>query len=85
MMNLSIAAQQVVLIMAMLISLHLVIRFIRDRTVTDFILLIGMLLFAALFLMEILFLKYPFLDFLLAVIIGVIAGLHLLRLLRFRS
>lgn len=84
-MNLSSSAQLIILTIAGLLSLHLTIRFVRHRTFTDFILLIGLLLFAALFLLEIFFLQWPLLDFLLAIIIGVLGGLHLFRFVRFRS
>lgn len=84
-MNLSFAAQLIIITLAGLLSLHLTFRFVRHRTFTDFLLLISLLLFATLFLLEVLFLKWPLLDFFLAVIIGVIGGLHLLRFLRFRS
>lgn len=84
-MNLSSSAQLIILTIAGLLSLHLTIRFVLHRTFTDFLLLISLLLLAALFLLEILFLKWPLIDFLLAVIIGVIGGLHLFRFLRFRS
>ena len=84
-MNLSFTAHLIIVTIASLLSLHLTIRFVLHRTFTDFILLIGLLLFAALFLLEILFLKWPLLDFLLAIMIGVIGGLHLFRFLRFRS
>ena len=84
-MNLSFAAQLIIITIAGLLSLHLIVRFVRHRIFTDFLLLINLLLFTALFLLEILFLKWPLLDFFLATIIGVIGGLHLFRFLRFRS
>lgn len=84
-MTLSPTAQLIILIIAGLLSLQLMIRLVRHRTFTDFILLIKILLLIAVFLLEILFLQWPILDFLLAVVIGVNVGLHLFRFLRFRS
>lgn len=84
-MTLSSTAQLIVLIIAGLLSLQLMFQLVRHRTFTDFILLIQILLLVALFLLEIRFLKWPILDFLLAVVIGVTVGLHLFRFLRFRS
>lgn len=84
-MTLSSTAQLIVLIIAGLLSLQLMFQLVRHRTFTDFILLIQILLLVALFLLEIRFLKWPILDFLLAVVIGVTVGLHLFCFLRFRS
>lgn len=84
-MSLDLTGQLIVLFPAAVLILHLAYRFIRRRSFTDFILLVLLLLFSALFLLEILYLKWPLLDLALAVALGVTAGLHLIRSLQFRS
>lgn len=64
-----------------LVLLHLLLRMVRQRSLADFFLFTQLALTLALFLMETLYLKLPLLDILLAVVMGVLGGLHLIRLL----
>lgn len=71
---------QVVIFSALagLVLLHLVYDMIKTGSFAGFFNFSLLALFLALFLMEALFLKIPFLDFILAVALGVLAGLHVL-------
>ncbi len=68
-----------------LVLLHMAFRMIRHRSMADFQLFLIMALLTALFFMEVLFIRLPLLDVVLTIAMGVAAGLHFLRFIRFKK